>query len=148
MIDLKWEGKTTDPFQIDVSRKLIQDYSLVIGEKNPIHHDPEAAKSGGYPNIIAPLTFPIIFWQHASVLWLENHGPLLHRDQTFIYTEPIVAGRSYVCQIQLKRIINRRNIQFLEHELFGRVESSILKDPSFRANSTLVLKENTYAGTS
>lgn len=140
MIDHCWEDKMTDPFEIYVSREWIQQYSHLIGDHSPIYHDPKQAIEKGYQDIIAPLTFPIVFWQYTSIPWLENQGPFIHRDQTFHYNEPIMANRSYICQIRLQRLITKPHIQYLENELVGHNKSSTLGIPSFRAISTLILK--------
>lgn len=140
MIDRKWQGQCTDPFDIYVTREWIQEYSALIGEDNPLFHDPSYAKEKGYADVIAPLTFPIVFWQYAKVVWLENQPPVIHREQSFFYHDPIMANRIYRCQIILNKLTVKKGMHYLEHTLVGYPISSQEKKPTFRAMSLLVLK--------
>lgn len=37
-----------------IDRRLIQRYAVAIDDCEPLHHDPEAARAAGYPDVIAP----------------------------------------------------------------------------------------------
>jgi hypothetical protein len=45
----------------EVAREKIGEYVAAIGDRNPLHHDPLAAQSAGYRDLIAPPTFAGVF---------------------------------------------------------------------------------------
>ena len=53
-------GRTYPPSRVyEVSREKIREFADAIGDASPLYRDPEAAKAHGYPDVIAPPTFPI-----------------------------------------------------------------------------------------
>ena len=48
----------TEPYE--VSRVKIADFAEAIGDRNPLYTDASAANAAGYPDVIAPPTFPIV----------------------------------------------------------------------------------------
>jgi acyl dehydratase len=51
--------ETTDPVIVDEA--LIAKFNETIGDVNPLHNDPEAAKQGPYGGLTAPPSFAVIF---------------------------------------------------------------------------------------
>lgn len=57
-LDQSFVGRSyppTDPYE--VGREKIREFAAAVGDTNPVYSDPEAAKSHGYPDVIAPPTF-------------------------------------------------------------------------------------------
>ena len=46
-------------YQVDASK--IRELAMAIGDDNPLFMDRVAAQAAGYPDIVAPLTFPTLF---------------------------------------------------------------------------------------
>lgn len=84
-------------FELRVERGKVREYAIVLGLRDPVHTDPQAARAAGYSDVVAPATFTRQFW-HEN---LENdpmphlgYDPKrrLHGEQEFEYHKPLVAG--------------------------------------------------------
>jgi acyl dehydratase len=82
----------------EVSRVKIADFATAIGDPNPIYRDRAAAQAAGYADVIAPPTFPIVISMAASGAAVAdpglglNYAMVVHGEQQFEYTRPIMAG--------------------------------------------------------
>jgi acyl dehydratase len=82
----------------EVSRHKIEEFAEAIGDPNPLYHDPGAAREAGYPDVIAPPTFPIVITMLASRVALAdpglrlNYAMVVHGEQQFTYSRPLHAG--------------------------------------------------------
>ena len=92
----------TEPYL--VCREKIREFARAIGATEPEYHDPEAARAIGYADVVAPPTFPIVFTMassHAQIVEDPELGidysRVVHGDQKFVYTRPVVAGDALVC---------------------------------------------------
>ncbi|TDB84262.1 MaoC family dehydratase [Actinomadura sp. KC216] len=90
-------GRTFPPSEpYEVSRVKIREFADAIGDHNPIYHDQEAAKAAGYPDVIAPPTFPIVVSFGSAALADPdlglNFAMVVHGEQRFEYTRPLRAG--------------------------------------------------------
>ena len=81
-----------------VGREKVREFSRAVFATNPINHDPEAARAAGHADVVAPPTFAVVV-QEATLAQLlaEPDGGIdftrvVHGDQRFSYTRPIVAG--------------------------------------------------------
>ena len=54
-------GKTFTPTRYAVGREKIKEYALAVGETNPLHVDPEAARAAGYADVVAPPMFVVVY---------------------------------------------------------------------------------------
>ena len=54
-------GKTYPPFEYEVCREKIREYSHAIGATNPVHFDREAAKGAGFRDVVAPPMFAVVY---------------------------------------------------------------------------------------
>ena len=64
----QWAERAYPQFVFEVGRHDIQRYAHAIGESNPVHFDPVAAREAGHPDIVAPPFFPYVIRMHASNL--------------------------------------------------------------------------------
>ncbi|MEU5867315.1 MULTISPECIES: MaoC family dehydratase N-terminal domain-containing protein [unclassified Nonomuraea] len=86
----------------EVSRGKIKEFAAAIGDHNPVYRDREAARAAGYPDVIAPPTFPIVFSLQAGGEALVdpelglNLAMVVHGEQRFEYVRPICAGDELV----------------------------------------------------
>jgi acyl dehydratase len=86
----------TAPYEI--GREKIREFAEAIGDDNPVYFDPEAAQALGYPDVIAPPTFPIIITMRAAGQIIADpdlgldYSKVVHGEQSFSYSRPIQAG--------------------------------------------------------
>jgi acyl dehydratase len=91
-------GREWPAVDYEVGREKIREYASVVGETNPIHHDPEAARGAGFRAVVAPPMFCVVYSAPAmgpAVLDPElgiNFANLLHGGQEFEWGEPVCAG--------------------------------------------------------
>lgn len=81
-----------------VGREKVREFSRAVFADDPQHLDPAAAHALGYPDVVAPPTFAMVVQDQTlqqllaepdSGIVLQN---VLHAEQRFRYTRPIVAG--------------------------------------------------------
>jgi acyl dehydratase len=81
-----------------VGREKIREFSRAVFATNQINHDPGAAQAAGYNDVVAPPTFAVLIQELtlAQLLAEPDSGielsRVLHGEQRFTYTRPIVAG--------------------------------------------------------
>lgn len=87
---------TTEPYM--VGREKVREFARAVLSTSPLNLDPEAARAAGYADVVAPPTFPVVVQEHtlAQLLADEDAGidfsRVVHGDQRFSYTRPVVAG--------------------------------------------------------
>jgi acyl dehydratase len=102
-----------------VGREKIREFAEAIGSVDAVHFDPEAAKALGYPDVIAPPTFPIVLTNDQLNLLIadENLGldfsRVVHGDQRYTYIRPIRAGDALTCLCTISEITARAGAEFL-----------------------------------
>ena len=81
-----------------VGREKIREFARAVLSDDPLHHSVEAATAAGYADVIAPPTFAVVV-QEASLAQLLaddeagiDFSRVVHGDQRFQYSRPIVAG--------------------------------------------------------
>jgi acyl dehydratase len=88
------EFPPSEPYE--VSRVKIKEFADAIGDPNPVYRDQEAAKAAGYPDVIAPPTFPIVIALTGGALNDPELGldftMVVHGEQRFEYRRPLLAG--------------------------------------------------------
>lgn len=118
MIDEHKIGAKTNVVTMKVIKEEIQQFCHVINEKNPVYHDVDAANEAGFEDILLPPTYPILFWQHLDLPWLETDATIIQSEQIFSYKTPLVANKIYQCQIELLKVRTRENKQFVVNRLY------------------------------
>jgi acyl dehydratase len=81
-----------------VGREKIREFARATFSESPLSLDPAAARAAGFRDVVAPPTFPIVV-QETTLQQLLNEPDagidftrVVHGDQRFSYTRPIVAG--------------------------------------------------------
>jgi acyl dehydratase len=101
----------TAPYQ--VGREKIREFATAIGTTDPAHHDSEAARALGYPDVIGPPTFPVVLTMAASHQVIDDpalgvdYSRVVHGDQRFAYRRPVAAGDELVCVNTIEDIVSR-----------------------------------------
>ena len=86
----------TEPYL--VGREKVREFARAVFATNPINLDPEAARAAGYDDVVAPPTFAVVVQEQtlAQLLAEPDSGidfsRVVHGDQRFTSTRPIVAG--------------------------------------------------------
>jgi acyl dehydratase len=81
-----------------VGREKVREFSRAVFATSPINLDPDAAKAAGYADVVAPPTFAIVVQQLTldQLVGAADSGiemtRVVHGEQRFSYTRPIVAG--------------------------------------------------------
>lgn len=81
-----------------VGREKVREFSRAVFATNPINLDPAAAQAAGYADVVAPPTFPVVVQEQTLAQLLAEPGAgidfsrVVHGDQRFTYSRPIVAG--------------------------------------------------------
>jgi acyl dehydratase len=107
----------TEPYQ--VGREKIREFARAIGATDAEYHDPAAARAIGYTDVVAPPTFPVVLTMAASRQIIEDpqlgmdYSRVVHGDQRFSYTRPVVAGDELVCVNWVDEITSRGGHDFL-----------------------------------
>jgi acyl dehydratase len=129
----------TEPYA--VGREKIREFARAIGATEAAHHDPAAARALGYPDVVAPPTFPVIVTMGSSKQFIEDpalgldYSRVVHGDQKFAYVRPVVAGDSLVCVNTIEEITSRGGHDFLTTRTDVLTESG---EPVLTAWSKLV----------
>ncbi|MBG6055994.1 acyl dehydratase [Salinibacterium sp. CAN_S4] len=81
-----------------VGREKVREFARAVFATSPLNFDVEAARNAGYSDVIAPPTFPVVV-QEATLAQLLaepdagiDFSMVVHGEQRFSYTRPIVAG--------------------------------------------------------
>jgi acyl dehydratase len=115
-------GKEWPAVDYEVGREKIREYANAVGETNPVHHDPEAAKAAGYRNVVAPPMFCVVYSAPAvgpGVLDPEvgiNLAAMVHGGQEFTWGEPVCAGDSITTAAKLVDVSERNGMGFYVFE--------------------------------
>ncbi|MFF2274231.1 MaoC family dehydratase N-terminal domain-containing protein [Agromyces sp. NPDC058126] len=87
---------STEPYL--VGREKVREFARAVFATNPVNLDPEAAAAAGYADVVAPPTFAVVVQEHSLAQLLADSDAgidfsrVVHGDQRFTSTRPIVAG--------------------------------------------------------
>jgi len=85
-----------------VGRETVRAFARAVQSTDPLSLDVDAARAAGYADVVAPPTFPIVIQQTTleQLLADEDAGVdfarVVHGDQRFTFSRPIVAGDELV----------------------------------------------------
>jgi acyl dehydratase len=81
-----------------VGREKVREFARAVFATNPVNLDVEAAQAAGYADVVAPPTFAVVVQEHTLAQLLAepdagiDFSRVVHGDQRFTSTRPIVAG--------------------------------------------------------
>ncbi len=90
-----------------VGREKVRDFARAVFADDPQHLDPAAARALGYADVVAPTTFAIVIQEQTlqQLIAQPDSGielaRLLHAEQRFRFTRPIVAGDELTAQLSV-----------------------------------------------
>jgi acyl dehydratase len=129
----------TEPYE--VSRVKIAEFADAIGDPSPVYRDRDAALAAGYPDVIAPPTFPIVVTMAASGQAISdpglgiNYALVVHGEQRFSYARPLHAGDVVTARSTIETIktLGRNVVMTTRTEV-----TTVAGEPVCTAYSTLV----------
>ena len=98
----------TEPYL--VGREKVREFSRAVLATNPVNHDVNAARAAGHADVVAPPTFAIVLQQLTldQLVAVPDSGidmtHIVHGEQRFASTRPIVAGDELVAQLAVTSI--------------------------------------------
>jgi acyl dehydratase len=131
----------TEPYL--VGREKVREFAAAVFATSPLHDDVDAAVAAGYPDVVAPPTFPIVMQEKTLQQLLSHPGAgidfsrVVHGDQKFEYGRPLVAGDEVIARLRVTKI------QSLGGHTMVTSESTITTkdgEPVVVATSTLVIR--------
>ncbi len=93
-----------------VGREKVREFATAIGDSNAAYRDVAAAHALGYPDVIAPPTFAfVIAYAGSSQAATDpelglDYSRVVHGEQRFSYSRPIVAGDAIVATATIEAI--------------------------------------------
>ena len=81
-----------------VGREKVREFARAVLATSPLNLDPAAARAAGYADVVAPPTFAVVVQEHTLAQLLADpdagidFARVVHGDQRFTFTRPIVAG--------------------------------------------------------
>ena len=93
-----------------VGREKVREFARAVLATAALHHDPEAARAAGFADVVAPPTFPIVVAEATLQQLLAepdagiDFSRVVHGDQRFSYSRPIVAGDELTATLRVTSI--------------------------------------------
>lgn len=121
-IDSKVVGKKFPPLVYAVGREKIREYATAVGETDPRHLDPAAARAAGHADVVAPPMFAVVYALQAMIPALFdpevgiNFAMLVHGAQEFEWGPLVVAGDEISTTATLKDVTERAGNAFYVFE--------------------------------
>jgi acyl dehydratase len=119
-LDESFTGRVYPPqTSYEVSREKIREFADAIGDQNPVYRDVEAAKAAGHPDVIAPPTFlTIINLASINAIVTDpelglDYSRMVHGDQGFTHTRPVIAGDVLQVTTHIDAIMTRAGNDFI-----------------------------------
>jgi acyl dehydratase len=97
-LDASFEGRTWPAETYEVSLEKIREFATAVGADDPVHHDRDAARAAGHPDVVAPTTFAVVFTWPATKRVVDDpalgldFSRVVHRDQSVEVARPLHAG--------------------------------------------------------
>lgn len=93
-----------------VGREKVREFARATRASAAVHDDVEAARAAGFADVVAPPTFPIVVAEATLQQLLAepdagiDFSRVVHGDQRFTYTRPIVAGDELTATLRVTGI--------------------------------------------
>jgi acyl dehydratase len=114
MMDRRHIGHVFPSFETTIEAGRVRLFCKAIGETNPLHLDPAAARAAGYRNILAPITFPTAIAMDSPnpramiELLGVNIAWVLHGEEQFDYFAPICVGDRITAQLRITDLYDKK----------------------------------------
>ena len=143
-LDQSFVGRKYPPTRpYEVGREKIREFADAIGDPNPAYREVEVAQALGYPDVIAPPTFPIVLSMRAGAQVIGDpelgldYSRVVHGEQRFVHTRPVRAGDRLTVVVTVENIRSAGGNDILTTR--GDV-ATVDGEPVLTAYSTLVAR--------
>jgi acyl dehydratase len=93
-----------------VGREKVREFARAVYSTSALNFDEDIARAAGYADVVAPPTFAVVVQETtlAQLLSAPDSGidfaRVVHGDQRFSYTRPIVAGDQLVARLTVSSV--------------------------------------------
>ncbi len=145
-VNVDAEGRSYGPFEpYEVTRVKIQEFADAVDALSGAHRDAAVAKAEGYDDVVAPTTFAVVIAQQAEFHVVVDpevgvdFSKVVHADERFTYTRPLVAGDMISTTVHIDKITQRAGISMVT----TRAElADVEGDHVATVTSTLAVRED------
>jgi acyl dehydratase len=115
-------GKTFAPVTYAVGREKVREYARAVGETNPLHLDPGAARAAGHRDVVAPPMFATVYTSPAiGPAFFDpevgmDFARRVHGAQEFAWGPLVVAGDEITTEVVVADISDRGGMGFYVFE--------------------------------
>jgi acyl dehydratase len=115
-------GKTFAPVTYAVGREKVREYANAVGETNPLHLDPGAARAAGHRDVVAPPMFAVVYASPAVVPAFfdpevgMDFARMVHGAQEFAWGPLVVAGDEITTEVEVADVSERGGMGFYVFE--------------------------------
>lgn len=136
-------GKRSKKVKNVIERGAVKKFAEAIGDPHPIYLDEAVGKQSRYQQNIAPPTFPRVFeYEQIEGLQLPSKG-LIHGEQSFHYSRPILVGEEIYCSVEVKNYYERAGstgkMGFLVLERYGEDQEGTIV---FSSKEIIIISES------
>lgn len=115
-------GKSYEPVTYAVGREKIREYARAVGETNPLYLDVGAARAAGYPDVVAPPMFAVVYSAPAVTPAMFDpelgidFARVVHGAQELVWGPLVVAGDEVTTTTTVKEVSERGGMRFFVFE--------------------------------
>jgi acyl dehydratase len=115
-------GKLFPSVVYAVGREKVREYAHAVGETNPLHLEPEAARAAGHRDVVAPPMFATVYTSPAigPAMFDPEVGidfaRMVHGAQEFVWGPLVVAGDEIATEVEVTEISERSGMGFYVFE--------------------------------
>ena len=115
-------GKVFAPVTYAVGREKVREYAHAVGETNPLHLDPDAARAAGHRDVVAPPMFATVYTSPAiGPAFFDpevgmDFSRMVHGAQEFVWGPLVVAGDEIATEVEVADISERGGMGFYVFE--------------------------------
>jgi acyl dehydratase len=102
-----------------VGREHLRDFARAVGADHPAHHDVDAARAIGHPDVIAAPTFAVVVAQRAEAQYIADPEAgidftrVVHAEERFTHHRPIHAGDDLVTVLHVDAVTERAGLSMV-----------------------------------
>ncbi|MBX9244927.1 MaoC family dehydratase N-terminal domain-containing protein [Actinotalea ferrariae] len=99
-----------------VGREHVRDFARAVGATHPAHHDADAARALGHPDVVAPPTFAVVVAQRAEAQLIADpeaaidFSRVVHADERITHHRPVHAGDELVTVLHIDAVVERSGL--------------------------------------
>ena len=119
-VNAAYAGRTYPPTPAyAVGREHLREFARAVGATHEVHHDVAAARSLGYPDVVAPPTFAVVIAQRAEAQLIEDpvaaidFSRVVHAEERFTHHRPIHAGDELTTVLHVDQVTERSGLSMV-----------------------------------